>query len=408
MEKIAEIIRLHFKLDLSVRQTSSALNVSRSSVGDYCQKFKYLNLDVDDFLKLSIEKQEELLFPKTPNISQLDNKKVLPDCNYLHNELKKRKKTGITLALLHEEYKDSNPNGYYSYTQFREHYKRYVNTINPSMKQIYLVGERLFVDYSGLTVPIINKKTGETNKAQIFVAVLGASGYTFVDASYSQQQKDFINSHVKAYEFFQGCPRVVVPDNLKSAVISNNKKGIVINESYAALARYYNMAVEPTRPYKPKDKAKAEQGVLGIQRWIIGSLRYQRFFSVDELNDAISILLVSSACKPVVINSPRITMTIFPIILRAPIAINFSICREPGDISFSPWAPSSTYRKPWRLIVKYFVTELQRRKKKKYCAFLNEPKTSVDKDGDLIRSACLRIKISFRHGLKPSLLYPGL
>ncbi|MBP9616654.1 MAG: IS21 family transposase [Fusobacteriaceae bacterium] len=291
MEKIAEAIRLHFKLDLSVRQTSNALNIARSSVGDYCQKFKSLNLDIDNFLKLSVEKQEELLFPKALNISQLDNKKVLPDCNYLHNELKKRKKTGVTLALLHEEYKESNPNRYYSYTQFREHYKRYVNTINPSMKQTHLVGEKMFVDYSGLTVPIINKKTGEIVKAQIFVAVLGASGYTFVDASYSQQQKDFINSHVKAYEFFQGCPRVVVPDNLKSAVISNNKKGIVINESYAALARYYNMVVEPARPYKPKDKAKAEQGVLGIQRWIIASLRYQRFFSVDELNDAISILL---------------------------------------------------------------------------------------------------------------------
>ena len=291
MEKIAEAIRLHFKLDLSVRQTSNALNIARSSVGDYCQKFKSLNLDIDNFLKLSVEKQEELLFPKALNISQLDNKKVLPDCNYLHNELKKRKKTGVTLALLHEEYKESNPNRYYSYTQFREHYKRYVNTINPSMKQTHLVGEKMFVDYSGLTVPIINKKTGEIVKAQIFVAVLGASGYTFVDASYSQQQKDFINSHVKAYEFFQGCPRVVVPDNLKSAVISNNKKGIVINESYAALARYYNMVVEPARPYKPKDKAKAEQGVLGIQRWIIASLRYQRFFSVYELNDAISILL---------------------------------------------------------------------------------------------------------------------
>ena len=291
MEKIAEAIRLHFKLDLSVRQTSNALNIARSSVGDYCQKFKSLNLDIDNFLKLSVEKQEELLFPKALNISQLDNKKVLPDCNYLHNELKKRKKTGVTLALLHEEYKESNPNRYYSYTQFREHYKRYVNTINPSMKQTHLVGEKMFVDYSGLTVPIINKRTGEIVKAQIFVAVLGASGYTFVDASYSQQQKDFINSHVKAYEFFQGCPRVVVPDNLKSAVISNNKKGIVINESYAALARYYNMVVEPARPYKPKDKAKAEQGVLGIQRWIIASLRYQRFFSVDELNDAISILL---------------------------------------------------------------------------------------------------------------------
>ena len=291
MEKIAEAIRLHFKLDLSVRQTSNALNIARSSVGDYCQKFKSLNLDIDNFLKLSVEKQEELLFPKALNISQLDNKKVLPDCNYLHNELKKRKKTGVTLALLHEEYKESNPNRYYSYTQFREHYKRYVNTINPSMKQTHLVGEKMFVDYSGLTVPIINKKTGEIVKAQIFVAVLGASGYTFVDASYSQQQKDFINSHVKAYEFFQGCPRVVVPDNLKSAVISNNKKGIVINESYAALARYYNMVVEPARPYKPKDKAKAEQGVLGIQRWIIARMRYQRFFSVDELNDAISILL---------------------------------------------------------------------------------------------------------------------
>ena len=291
MEKIAEVIRLHFKLDLSVRQTSSALNIARSSVGDYCQKFKSLNLDIDNFLKLSVEKQEELLFPKTSNIIPLDNKKVLPDCNYLHNELKKRKKTGVTLALLHEEYKESNPNGYYSYTQFREHYKRYLNTINPSMKQIHLVAEKMFIDYSGVTVPIVNKKTGEIVKAEIFVAVLGASGYTFVDASYSQQQKDFINSHVKAYEFFQGCPRVVVPDNLKSAVISNNKKGIVINESYAALARYYNMAVEPTRPYKPKDKAKAEQGVLGIQRWIIASLRYQRFFSLDELNDAISILL---------------------------------------------------------------------------------------------------------------------
>ncbi len=257
MEKIAEVIRLHFKLDLSVRQTSSALNIARSSVGDYCQKFKSLNLDIDNFLKLSVEKQEELLFAKTSNIIPLDNKKVLPDCNYLHNELKKRKKTGVTLALLHEEYKESNPNGYYSYTQFREHYKRYLNTINPSMKQIHLVAEKMFIDYSGVTVPIVNKKTGEIVKAEIFVAVLGASGYTFVDASYSQKQKDFINSNVKALEFFQGCPRVIVCDNLKSAVIKHSKKdGIVLNESYAAFAKYYNMVIEPARPYKPKCQTK--------------------------------------------------------------------------------------------------------------------------------------------------------
>jgi hypothetical protein len=160
------------------------------------------------------------------------------------------------------------------------------------MKQVHLSGEKLFVDYSGLTIPIVNQRTGEITKAQIFVAVLGASGYTYVHATYSQKQRDFILSHTLAYDFFGGTPLIVVPDNLKSAIIKNNKKdGIVINESYAALARHYNMAVSPARPYKPKDKSKAEQGVQGIQRWILASLRHQTFFSVDELNDAISLLL---------------------------------------------------------------------------------------------------------------------
>jgi hypothetical protein len=160
------------------------------------------------------------------------------------------------------------------------------------MKQIHLSGEKLFVDYSGLTMPIVNIKTGEITKAQVFVAVLGASGYTYVDATYSQKQRDFILSHVKAYEFFGGVPKIVVPDNLKSAVIKNNKKdGIVINESYAALARHYNIAVEPARVYKPKDKSKAELGVKGIQRWILARFRKRTFYSVDELNDAISSLL---------------------------------------------------------------------------------------------------------------------
>ncbi|MDN5053340.1 IS21 family transposase, partial [Aliarcobacter butzleri] len=162
----------------------------------------------------------------------------------------------------------------------------------PSMKQVHLAGEKLFVDYSGATIPIVNQRTGEITKAQIFVAVLGASGYTFVHATYSQKQRDFILSHTLAYDFFGGVPLIVVPDNLKSAVIKHSKKdGIVINESYSALARHYNMAVAPARPYKPKDKSKAEQGVQGIQRWILAVLRHQTFFSVDELNDAISLLL---------------------------------------------------------------------------------------------------------------------
>jgi hypothetical protein len=159
------------------------------------------------------------------------------------------------------------------------------------MKQVHLAGEKVFVDYSGLTMTIYDSKTGVATTSQIFVAVLGASGYTFVHATYSQAQRDFILSHTLCFEFFGGVSLMVIPDNLKSAVIKNNKDGIIINDSYAAMARHYNIAVQPARPYKPKDKAKAEQGVQGIQRWILASLRHRKFFSVDELNDAISSLL---------------------------------------------------------------------------------------------------------------------
>jgi transposase len=204
--------------------------------------------------------------------------------------MKLRKKTKVTLQLLWEEYKESSPDGY-SYTQFRFYYRKYKQMLNPSMRQTHLAGEKLFVDYSGLTMPIYDQRTGEVHYAQIFVAVLGASGYTFVHATHSQTQEDFIYSHVMCYNFFGGVPRVVVPDNLKSAIISNNKNGIVINESYADLNRHYCVAIEPARPYKPKDKPKVEQGVQAIQRYILARFRHHKFFSVDELNDALSLLL---------------------------------------------------------------------------------------------------------------------
>jgi hypothetical protein len=159
------------------------------------------------------------------------------------------------------------------------------------MRQTHIAGEKMFVDYSGLTVPVVDIKTGVISKSQIFVSVLGSSGYTFVHATPSQKQEDFIKSHVLAYEFYEGVPKIMVPDNLKSAVIYNNKKGIRINESYAELARHYNCAIEPARPRKPQDKAKAEQGVQAIQRWILAVFRNRTFFSVDEINQAISPLL---------------------------------------------------------------------------------------------------------------------
>jgi len=289
MKKISEVLRLHFKLELSIRQSASATNVARGTASNYCKRFNKLALNIDEFLQLNELQQEKLFYPN--KLKVFSSNKVMPDCLYIHNELKKKKKTKVTLALLHEEYKEQNPDNYYSYTQFREHYARFIGKINPSMKQVHLVGEKVFVDYSGLTVPIYDSKTGISTKSQIFVAVLGVSGYTFLHATYSQKQRDFILSHVLAYEFFEGVPKIVVPDNLKSAVIKNNKDGIILNESYVALAQHYNMAIEPTRPKKPKDKPKAEQGVQGVQRWILAKLRNRKFFSVDELNDAFSELL---------------------------------------------------------------------------------------------------------------------
>ena len=159
------------------------------------------------------------------------------------------------------------------------------------MRQTYIPGDQLFIDYSGLTVPYCDSKTGEVFKAQIFVTVLGGSGCVFVHATPSQKQEYFIKSHILAFEFYEGVPKIMVPDNLKSAIISNNKKGIVVNESYGELCRHYNCAIEPARPKKPQDKGIVEQAVQGIQRWILAVFRNRTFFNVDEINQAINPLL---------------------------------------------------------------------------------------------------------------------
>jgi transposase len=275
-------------MGLSIRKIHGATGVAKSTVADYIKRFKETGLSTKQINVLDDDALRQQLFGDVTSI--VVSRKAMPNFNYIHQELKRRKKTKVTLYLLWEEYKEENPDGY-QYTQFRVHYKRFVKKLNPSMRQTHLAGEKMFVDYSGVTVPIHNQKTGEIEYAQIFIAVLGASGYTFAHATPSQKQEDFIDSHVKCYEFFGGTPRVVVPDNLKSAIISNNKKGIVINESYADLNRHYGVIVSPARPRKPKDKPKAEQGVQAIQRYILARFRHHKFFSVDELNEAIAELL---------------------------------------------------------------------------------------------------------------------
>ncbi len=288
MKQVRDVIQLHSNMGLSIRKIQGATGVARSTVADYVKRFKELGLSVEQIDTLDDDSLRLQFFPEISSI--VVSRKAMPDMNYIHQELKQRKKTKVTLYLLWEEYKQDHRDGY-EYTQFRVHYRRFKKRLNPSMRQTHLAGEKVFVDYSGLTMPIHNQRTGEIDKAQIFVAVLGASGYTFVHATPSQTQEDFIYSHVLCYTFFSGVPRVVVPDNLKSAIISNNKNGIVVNESYADLNHHYKIVVEPARPRKPKDKSKAEQGVQAIQRYILARFRHHKFFNVDELNDAIATLL---------------------------------------------------------------------------------------------------------------------
>ena len=286
MNTIKEVLRLTYLSKLSSRQVGLLTNTSQSTVLEYCSRFDKTTTSIEELIEYDNAKVLSLLYPEmTP--SRKTTTRPHPDWNYIYIELKQK---GMTRQLLWEEYKEQHPDGY-GYTQFKEYYNRFVKTINPSMRQIHYAGDKLFVDFSGLTMPIVDSKTGEVHKAQIFVAVLGASGYTFVHAVMSQNTEDFITCHNGAFNFFGGVPNQVVPDNLKAAVISNKKGKVRLNESYADMGRHYGVAIIPARPYKPQDKSKAELGVKGIQRWILMKLRRRTFFDINELNDAISSLL---------------------------------------------------------------------------------------------------------------------
>jgi len=288
MSKIKEVLRLKYLNQLSNRQIQTMTGVSRNSVANYIKSYIALGIDLEKLLALSDTELAELF---TPNKAKTSKKKDLslihPDWNEVRMELSKK---GMTRALLWEELKAKNPN-LYGYSQFNRYYAAYLKKLNPSMRQVHYSGDKLFIDYSGLTMNITDSQTGEITKAQIFVAVLGASGLTFVHATATQSTKHFIESHVQAFNFYGGVPNILVPDNLKAAVISHKKGVVKLNESYKDMATHYGVAVEPARPYKPQDKSKVELGVKGIQRWILMRLRHHTFFSVDELNQEINKLI---------------------------------------------------------------------------------------------------------------------
>ena len=192
--------------------------------------------------------------------------------------------------LLWYEYQTQNPNGY-SYSRYCELYQGFIGKLKPSMRITHRAGEKLFVDYSGLTVPWVDKATGEVHHAQIFVAVLGASNYTFIEATVDQSLLSWVNSHVHAFEFFNGVTVCLIPDNLRSGITKAHLYDPDVNRTYQDLADHYDVAVVPARVRTPKDKSKVEVGVQGVQRWILAPLRDVTFFSVHDINEAIRPLL---------------------------------------------------------------------------------------------------------------------
>ncbi len=293
MRQLREILRLRLHAKLSMRQIRDSLRLSLGTIQKAVSKAEELDLHWDAIEKLDDQQLATQIYPTADTASS--SKKVVPDWLEVTRELKQK---GMTKQLLWEEYIQQYPNRSFSYPQYCLLYRSWLKKQKRSMRQIHKAGEKLFVDYAGQTVPIVSNSTGEIKTAQIFVAVLGASNYTFCEATWSQKLPDWINSHVRAFEFMGGVPTIVVPDNLKSAVTKACRYDPKLNPSYQQLAAHYGTALDPARPLKPKDKAKAEVGVQIIERWILARLRHHTFFSLSELNHCIKALLEEVNNKP--------------------------------------------------------------------------------------------------------------
>ncbi len=280
MRKVKEILRLHFELGLRVRQIARSLSVSHSTVSDLLGRAQAAGLTWPLPEGLDEAALEARLYtapggrPRNP---------AEPDMEWIHRELRRK---GVTLQLLWAEYRQAYPDGY-QYSQFCERYRKWRGTLDIVMRQTHRAGEKMFVDYAGKTVPVVAPTTGEVREAQVFIAVLGASNYSYVEASWSQELGPWIEAHCRAFEFFGGVPEILVPDNLKGGVARACRYEPDINPTYQEMATHYGTAVIPARPKKPRDKAKVEVAVQIVERWILAVFRNRTFFSLDELNEAI-------------------------------------------------------------------------------------------------------------------------
>jgi transposase len=287
MRHVREILRLG-SAGISKHEIARRMGLAPSTVRETLKRFEAAGLAWPLPDGVADADLEARLY-KNAGTKQGRRRQVEPDWAAIHRQLKRKH---VTLSILWDEYIEQHPDGY-RYSRFCDLYRSFEGKLSVTMRQAHAGGEKLFVDYAGDRAPVvIDRLTGEIRQAWIFVAVLGASNFTYAEATWTQGLADWIGAHTRALEAIGGVPRLIVPDNTKTAVIKACLYEPSVNRTYAEMAAHYDTAILPTRPRRPRDKAKVEAGVLIMERWIIGRLRNRRFHSLAELNAAIRQLLV--------------------------------------------------------------------------------------------------------------------
>ena len=290
MRTFRDVLRLHYREGYSLRATARCLRISVSTVSDYIRRAATAGLSWPLPAKLTDEDLRRRLFPIPRDFSR----RPAPDWEWVKKEIAPK---GVTLHQVWQTYREGQPDGY-SYSRFCELFREWRKSSEVVMRLVHKAGEALFVDYAGQSVPIVDPDTGAVTRAQIFVATLGYSSYTYVEATEDQKLPNWIASHRRAFEFFGAVPRMVVPDNLKAAVTKAHRYDPEVNRTYQELAVHYDTAVHPARTRAPKDKAKVEFSVKLASMWILARLRKITFFSIEELNRQIAPLLKELNSKP--------------------------------------------------------------------------------------------------------------
>ena len=290
MHRTREILRLKWQLGRSHREVARTVGVSVGMVS--ATLFRAEAAGLPDWA--AAEALSEVEFERRLYGPGRTSTRPRPDPVWVHTE---RQRKGVTLELLHLEYLEQHPDGY-RYTQFCEYYRRWCKQKRLSMRQVHRAGEKLFVDYAGHKPKIVAPATGEVREVELFVAVLGASSYTYAEATESQRVADFVASHTRAVEFFGGVPDLVVPDQLKSGVTRACRYEPGVQRTYDEWSQHYGTTILPARPRKPRDKAKVEVAVQVVERWILARIRNETFFSLHELNKRIFELLGDLNARP--------------------------------------------------------------------------------------------------------------